>query len=255
MLTQRRFLLAAFSAIALLGSAYSAHAIPVEFLAGEGDSSVRIVMDEDDGNVVVSLFANEGVTDLRKVSLDIIDDSKLKGLTVIGDDVTAFTVRLHRDGCCEHHDEDRDFDDERDDKDHDRGNKDHDRKDSKDKDHRGKDKDHGSKKDHDRDDEGHHFGFGKDHDSRFEHDIAIALGTSFCKDGLLETTFVLDAKADLAIADFVGEQIELRVTGLDEKDREVSLRLVATVPVPEPSTALLLGLGVGALGYAARSRR
>ncbi|MGH7336852.1 MAG: PEP-CTERM sorting domain-containing protein, partial [Myxococcota bacterium] len=93
-------------------------------------------------------------------------------------------------------------------------------------------------------------------------DLGVAIGTpGIGRDDIFTTTFVLDATADLVLDDFAGELIGIRVTSVrdgfgDPKDefkdgpRGGSAKLVVTIP--EPSTALLIALGLGALGYAGR---
>lgn len=93
MLTQRRFSISICSAIAVLASALSASATSVSMIAYPftgADTSVRIVLTEDAGDIVVSLRVNEGLGDLRGVFLNIRDNSLLAGLEVTGDDVTDF---------------------------------------------------------------------------------------------------------------------------------------------------------------------
>src|SRR5262249_958934 len=109
-------------------------------------------------------------------------------------------------------------------------------------------------------------------------DVGVAIGTPGTgKDDIFRTTFVLDATADLAIEDFVNQLAGVRVTSVgsfdgDSKDpndpkdvfkdfgRSGSAKLIATIPdpnspVPEPSTALLVGLGTVGLGAARRRAR
>ena len=227
MLTQRRFLLAAISAIALLGSSTAARATTVETIATPfigADTSVHIFLDDAGGNIAVTLTVNEGSADLRGFFLNISDFSLFAGLSVTGDDVTSFV--LEDDGVINLH--------------------------------------HGVNLN----------GGG----SPCPCDLGVVLGTpGIGKDDIFSTTFVLDADAPLTIVDAFANQLAgVRVTsvgtsgsGFDSKDpkddfkdglRHGSAKLVATIPdptlpVPEPSTALLIALGVGALGYQARSRR
>ncbi len=87
-------------------------------------------------------------------------------------------------------------------------------------------------------------------------DIGVALGTpGIGKDDLFSTTFLLDFYTDVTLDDFAGEFVGVRVTsvGGEEDGREGSAKLA--VAIPEPSTAFLLVLGLGALSYAGRSRR
>jgi len=93
MLTQRRLLLAALSVFAVLGSAIAANATSVSAIAYPftgADTSVRITLTEDAGDIVVSLRVREGLADLRGFFLNIGDNSLLEGLEVTGDDVTGF---------------------------------------------------------------------------------------------------------------------------------------------------------------------
>jgi hypothetical protein len=226
MLTQRRFLLAAISAIAVLGSASVARALATEVIATSFtgvDTSVQILLDDTGGNIAVTLTVNEGLADLRGFFLNISDFSLLSGLTVTGDDVTSFAfeddgvthlrpgVNVNGDG------------------------------------------------------------------SPCPCDIGVAIGTPGAgKDDIFTTTFVLDATAPLVLDYFAGELLGVRVTSVgsasgftalsDSKDpkedfedelRNGSAKLVVRipdpiVPVPEPSTALLIALGLGTLGFAGR---
>ena len=220
MLTQRRFLLAALSAIAVLGSASAARATSVEMIATPftgAETSVHILLDDTGGNIAVTLTVNEGLADLRGFFLDISDFSLLAGLSVTGDDVTGF--EFEDDGVINLH--------------------------------------HGVNLN----------GGG----SPCPCDIGVALGTPGTgRDDIFSTTFVLDADAPLVLDFFAGELLGVRVTSVgsadgfgDSKDdfkddpRNGSAKLVAVipdpiVPVPEPSTAALVALGLGGLGYAGR---
>ncbi|HKA15287.1 MAG TPA: PEP-CTERM sorting domain-containing protein [Myxococcota bacterium] len=94
MLTQRRFSLAAMSAIAVL-SAYSARGTQTEVIAttfAGADTSVRVLLDDAGGNITVTLTVDEGAADLRGFFLNVKDFSLFEGMTVRGDDVTKFTV-------------------------------------------------------------------------------------------------------------------------------------------------------------------
>lgn len=221
MLTQRRFLLAALSAIAVLGSASAARATSVEMIATPftgAETSVHILLDDTGGNIAVTLTVNEGLADLRGFFLDISDFALLAGLTVTGDDVTGF--EFEDDGVINLH--------------------------------------HGVNLN----------GGG----SPCPCDLGIAIGTPGTgRDDIFSTTFVLDADADLVLDYFAGELLGVRVTSVgsadgfgDSKDdfkddpRNGSAKLVAVipdpiVPVPEPSTAALVALGLAALRY--RTRR
>jgi len=246
MLTQRRFLLAVFSAIALLGSAYSAYATQSELIATPftgADTSVRIVLDDDPaggGDIEVTLTVNEGLADLRGFFLNIENSSLLEGLSVTGDDVTGFEIENNGVTNLKH---------------------------------------------------GVNMNGGG---SPCPCDLGIAIGTpGIGEDDIFTTTFVLHVpNLELVLDDFAGGLIGIRVTSVggvggdaeddaedskdledlkkdckDEKDggdgkdgRHGSSKLVATItdpiiPVPEPSTAALIALGLGTIGYASRSRR
>jgi hypothetical protein len=101
-------------------------------------------------------------------------------------------------------------------------------------------------------------------------DLGVALGApGIGKDDIFTTTFVLDADADLELDDFAGEVIGIRVTSVGDlgdpkdpkkkDDRGGSAKLAVgipdpIIPIPEPTTALLLALGLGVLGRASRRR-
>jgi hypothetical protein len=237
MLTQRRLLLAALG-ISIALSAAAAHALTSEFTAGK-DPSVRILLTEDDGDIIVSLSADKDICCLQGFFLDIGDNSLLEGLGVTGDDVTSYTVNI---GSNKPWDGDHDWDQDED----------------RDKD-KHKDKHHGKAKGHDKDKDRDKHKHDKKDD--LDADIEIVLGTQCCKDQLTETTFVLDANEDLEIADFVDQLVAVRVAGLDKHGEECDLRsseiLVAKVaePIPEPATGLLVGFGMAALRYARNRRR
>ena len=230
MLTQRRFLLAAFTLVAALGSVSIARALSTEVIATPftgADTSVHILLDDTGGNIAVTLTVNEGVGDLRGFFLNIGDFSLLDGLKVTGDDVTGFT--LDEDSVINLH-------------------------------------------------YGANMNGGG---SPCPCDLGVLIGTPGTgRDDIFTTTFVLDATADLVLDAFAGQLIGVRVTSVgsvadgfddlaDSKDpkddfkdgpRHGSAKLVATipdpiVPVPEPSTALLIALGLGALGGGRRAVR
>ncbi len=95
MFTQRRFLLAVFSAIAVLGSASNSRATLTEVIATPftgADTSVAILLNDEGGNIEVTLTVNEGLADLRGFFITIQDFSLLAGLSVTGDHVTGFEV-------------------------------------------------------------------------------------------------------------------------------------------------------------------
>jgi hypothetical protein len=93
-------------------------------------------------------------------------------------------------------------------------------------------------------------------------DIGVQLGTpGIGKDDILSTTFLLHASVPLTLSDFADQLVGVRVTsvGPDPDSRGGSAKLGGafpeTVPVPEPSPALLTAMGLGALGFAGRWRR
>lgn len=234
MLMQRRILLAAFTAIAALGSSSIARALATEVIATPftgADTSVRVLLDDTGGNIEVTLTVNEGLADLRGFFLNIGDFSLLDGLKITGDDVTEWEVGERSVINLTH---------------------------------------------------GVNLNGGG---SPCPCDIGIAIGTpGASKDDILRTTFVLDAAADLVLDDFAGELLGVRVTSvgnlsdgasgaIDSKDPKFdpkdpkddfkdehgggSAKLIGQipiVPIPEPSTALLLALGLGAVAYTGRRR-
>lgn len=92
-------------------------------------------------------------------------------------------------------------------------------------------------------------------------DIGVELGTpGIGKDDILSTSFVLSHESvDLALFHFSEQLLGVRVTsvGPDPDSRGGSAKLggqLGVIPVPEPSTAVLLALGLVALGGAGRRR-
>jgi hypothetical protein len=93
MLSQRRLLLAALTAAAVLGSFHAARATNVDVIAYPftgADTSVEIFLDDTGGDIAVTLTVNDGVADLRGFFLNISDFSLFDGLQVKGDDVTGW---------------------------------------------------------------------------------------------------------------------------------------------------------------------
>ena len=93
-------------------------------------------------------------------------------------------------------------------------------------------------------------------------DIGVELGTpGIGKDDILSTSFLLHASSPLSLADFAEQLVGVRVTsvGPDPDSRGGSAKLAGklpdTVPVPEPNPALLIAIGLGALGFESRRRR
>ena len=219
MLTQRRLLLAALSAVAALGSTSVAHALATELIATPftgSDTSVHILMDDTGGDIEVTLTVNEGLADLRGFFITISDFSLFDGLEVTGDDVTGFELDEGNVINLKH---------------------------------------------------GINLNGGG---SPCPCDLGVALGApGIGKDDIFTTTFVLDADADLELDDFAGEVIGIRVTSVGDlgdpkdpkkkDDRGGSAKLAVgipdpIIPIPEPTTALLLALGLGVLGRASRRR-
>jgi hypothetical protein len=97
MLTQRRFSLAVVSAIAGLTSALSMPSLALQTeviattFAGD-DARVRVLLDDAGGDITVTLTVLDGIADLRGFFLDIGDFSLFGGLEVRGDDVTGFKL-------------------------------------------------------------------------------------------------------------------------------------------------------------------
>jgi hypothetical protein len=91
MLTQRRLLLAAIASFAVLGSALAAHATSLEVTATPfkgSDTAVDVVLTEEGGDIVFTLNVTKGIGDIRGVFFDVADDSLLDGLHATGEFVT-----------------------------------------------------------------------------------------------------------------------------------------------------------------------
>lgn len=93
-------------------------------------------------------------------------------------------------------------------------------------------------------------------------DIGVELGTpGIGKDDILSTSFLLHASVPLSVADFADQLVGVRITstGPDSFSRGGSAKLAGTfpdtVPVPEPTPALLTAIGLSVLGIARRARR
>ena len=208
MLTLRRFLLAPLFSLAMLASAYSAHATQTELLATPftgNDTTVRILLDDAGGDITVTLTVNKGLADLRGFFISIKDFSLFEGVDVTGGDVTDWekgsVINLRY---------------------------------------------------------GNNLNGGG---TPCPCDLGVTIGTpGIGKDDIFTTTFVIDADANLTLDDFAGQAIGVRVTSVGvENDRGGSAKLAVTipdpiVPVPEPSTALLVAIGLGSLGFASRNR-
>ena len=94
-------------------------------------------------------------------------------------------------------------------------------------------------------------------------DIGVELGTpGIGKDDINSTSFLLHHSSQpLTLSLFADQLVGVRITstGPDPFSRGGSAKLGGTfpenVPVPEPSPALLIAIGLGALGYDTRKRR
>ena len=218
MLTQRRFLLAILAATALLSSAYSARATTVDLIATPftgSDTSVAIVLDDAGGDITITLTVNEGLADLRGVFLDVRDD------------VPFALSSLQATGQYV--------------------------------------------KDFETDDvinlgQGSNLHGGG---SPCPCDIGVELGTpGIGKDDIQSTSIVLSlvTGGPLDLSMFANQLIGVRVTSVGVEDkkgkirREGSAKLVGTIPdpnipVPEPTPALLTGVGLIGLSFVSRRRR
>jgi hypothetical protein len=89
-------------------------------------------------------------------------------------------------------------------------------------------------------------------------DFGVAIGTpGIGMDDFLAVSFTLSHDTlDLTLSMFFEQSVGVRLTsvGPDSWDREGSSKLGGVMPVPEPSTAAMLGLGLAALSLGSRRR-